>query len=110
MADPRSLAVRLAEYVAPGATSAQLPAEYLAECLAEAEAMVARAIGAAVDVPVEISERATIEAASELFHRRQAPNGVSQFAAPDGGAIRIARDPMNAARAILAPYLPMGIA
>ncbi|OIU84614.1 hypothetical protein [Microbacterium sp. AR7-10] len=110
MTDPRPLADRLAEYVVPGATAAQIPAEYLNECLAEAQAMVTQAIGTAQGVPQVISDRATIEAASELFHRKQAPNGISQYAAPDGGALRIPRDPMNAARAILAPYLPLGIA
>lgn len=106
----RSLSDRLAEYVSPEvANSPRLPADFLAECLNEAFQLVERHVGANV-VPEDVRSRAILEAASELFHRRQAPNGVSQFAAPDGGAIRIARDPMNAARAILAPFLPLGFA
>ena len=62
-------------------------------------------------IPEAVLRRAILEVGSELFHRRQAPNGFPQFATPDGGqAQRIARDPMVAARPILAPFLPMGFA
>jgi hypothetical protein len=42
--------------------------------------------------------------ASELFHRRSAPNGVAQFASFDGSPIRVAKDPMNAVYPLLMPY------
>ncbi|MFL0202126.1 hypothetical protein ACHFI2_16305, partial [Exiguobacterium acetylicum] len=61
-------------------------------------------------VPAEIRDRAVIEAGSELFHKRQAPNGISQYADASGTPLRVARDPMNVARVILAPFLPLGFA
>lgn len=105
----RSLSDRLREYVSGDARQANLPVDYLAETLREAFELVERACGSAV-VPEAVRSRAIIEVGSELFHRKQAPNGISQFAAPDGSPMRVARDPMNAARAILAPYLPLGFA
>lgn len=100
---------RLIGYVTPGARNVVADRDFTGQCVDEALALVNRACGDH-DVPAEIRERAVIEAGSELFHRRQAPNGISQFAAPDGSAQRVARDPMNAARAILQPYLPLGFA
>lgn len=56
-------------------------------------------------VPAAIHDQAVLMVASELFHRRQAPNGITQFADATGQAIRISKDPMGAANAILLPYL-----
>lgn len=63
-------------------------------------------------VPLAVLERAYLECASELYQRRSAPQGVSQFASPDGGTVPVSvgRDPMSGARLILAPYLPGGFA
>lgn len=84
---------------------------FVSDCYAEARALVDQMIGSNVAaVPAEIRTRGILEAGSELFHRRQAPNGIAQFAAVDGSAIRVARDPMVAARAILVPFLPIGFA
>lgn len=116
MADQEStertqLITRLQAYVTGDARTAIIPdAPYLGECVDEATALVGQAIGAVTTVPGEIRQRAIIEAASELFHRKQAPSGISQYAGPDGSALRMARDPMNGARAILAPFLPLGFA
>lgn len=108
--DTRSdLIGKLTKYVTPGAHSVNTDTEFIGECVDEAMALVGIAI-AAHEVPEEIRNRAVIEAGSELFHRRQSPQGISQFAAPDGGALRVARDPMNVARTILAPFLPLGFA
>lgn len=107
---PRDLIERLTKYVAPGAHSVVIvDAGFVSECVEEALALVGQVVGEHT-VPATIRDRAVIEAGSELFHRRQSPNGISQFAAPDGGALRIARDPMNVARTILAPFLPLGFA
>lgn len=104
-----ALIARLTDYVTPGAHSAAADAEFIGSCVDEALALVGQACGTNT-VPAEIRQRAVVEAGSELYHRRQSPSGISQFAAPDGSAMRIARDPMNAARTILAPFLPMGFA
>lgn len=101
---------RLTRYVTPGArTVVESDAEFTGQCVDEAVALVGQVVGDAT-VPDEIRTRAVIEAGSELYHRRQAPNGISQFATPEGAPMRVARDPMNAARAILAPFLSMGFA
>lgn len=102
---------RLTRYVTPGARNVvEADASFIGECVDEALALVGQIIGTATTVPGVIRDRAVIEAGSELFHRRAAPNGISQFAAPDGGQMRVARDPMNTARVIIAPYLPLGFA
>lgn len=61
-------------------------------------------------IPEEVLERAYIMVGAELFNQKDTKNGVSQFAAADGGAIRVARDPLIPARAILAPWLVGGFA
>lgn len=82
---------------------------YLESCWAQSVAMVdgfcVDAAGEPIDVPVAIVDRAKLEVGSELFHRRSSPQGVSQFATPDGNPIRIARDPMVAAYPLLKPYV-----
>lgn len=106
-----TLIERLTRYVTPGArTVVEQDAAFVGECVDEALALVGQVIGTATTVPSAIHDRAVIESGSELYHRRQAPNGISQFATPEGAPMRVARDPMNAARAILAPFLPLGFA
>jgi len=84
--------------------------DFLAQCLATSADLVTRYVGT-VEVPDSVLDRSVLEAASELFHRRQAPNGISQFATVDGtSAMRVARDPMVAAYPILSPFMAGGIA
>lgn len=86
------------------------PDEYVAECVEAATDLVAEHVGAA-KVPESVMARAVREVGAELFHRKSAPSGVKQFATEFGGTpLRIARDPMVAARPLLAPYLPGGFA
>lgn len=82
---------------------------YVKQCWESSVSLVDKRIGSN-DVPIAIRERAYLEVGSEFFHRRQAPNGVAQFAAFDGAPVRIARNPMVAADSVLAPFLPLGIA
>lgn len=83
---------------------------FLASTLAEAQALVGAYVGTA-EVPEPIVDRAVLEVGSELFHRRQAPNGVAQFAGDLGAApIRIARDPMVGAYPLLGRYVGPGLA
>lgn len=85
---------------------------FVAECTARATAMVDSRIGGS-PVPEAIRELAILEVGADLYHRRGARNGVASF---DGGPdsmvspMRIARDPMQAANAILRPYLGPGLA
>lgn len=74
-------------------------------CLTAGHALVTKFIGSVTGVPTEIHDQAVLMVSSELFHRRNAPNGIAQFADFGGGPIRVGSDPMVAARQILMPYL-----
>lgn len=78
-------------------------------CLTAGSALVTKYVGTVTTVPTEIVDQATLMAASELFHRRNAPNGIAQFADFGGAAVRVGSDPMVAARQILLPYLGMAV-
>lgn len=82
---------------------------FIGECWGTADGLVTRFIGSAEAVPVDVVLRATLECGSELFHRRKAPNGIAQFATPDGAPVRVARDPMVGAYPILFPFVGVGI-
>lgn len=99
------LTTRLAAYVG------DVPIDdYLRSCVDEATALVGSQVGTAV-IPQDVHDRAVMEVAAELYHRRSAPNGIKSFAdGLDGAtAIRVARDALVAARPLLAPYLPLAI-
>lgn len=78
--------------------------DFVNACWQEAELLVDAFIGSS-DVPSQVRDRAVMETGSELFHRRQAPNGIAQFSTLDGSPIRIARDPMVGAYTILRPWV-----
>jgi hypothetical protein len=82
--------------------------DYIQECLDEATALVEAFIGSAT-VPDVAKDRAVLETLSELYHRRNAPNGLSQFAGYDGQAVRVARDPMVGAYPILGRFMVIGL-
>lgn len=111
MATPELIA-SLTAYVKPGAASVSSSDEaFISDCVDEAVALVDNECGTDIDrVPVSVLNRAYIEVGSELYNRRAAPNGISQFASADGSAIRVARDPLVAARPILLPFLRGGFA
>ena len=56
-------------------------------------------------VPAQVHDQAVLMVASELFHRRSAPNGITQFADFGGNAVRLGKDPMAPAYALLLPYI-----
>ena len=96
----------LAKYV--GAPDADA---FAAQCWAEAVALVDNLFGTVPTAPEAVIDRCYLEAGSELFHRRQAPNGIAQFATPDGAApVRVARDPLIGVYPIAQPYLGGGFA
>lgn len=99
------LTTRLAAYVG------DVPVDdYLRSCVSEATSLVGSQVGNAT-IPQDVHDRAVMEVAAELYHRRSAPNGIKSFAdGLDGAsAIRVARDALVAARPLLAPYLPLAI-
>ena len=80
---------------------------FVTECLTAGHALVTKFIGTAT-VPVTVHDNAILMASSELFYRRQSPQGVTQFSSLDGNPIRAAKYPMNAARELLRPYPSSG--
>lgn len=97
-----------------GATS-DTDAAFVETCWDQASALVLQYVRGVENFPLhhpEVFHRAVLEVAAELFHRRQAPGGLTQFAAFDSSAPapRMARDPMVAAYHLLNPFLPPGIA
>ena len=77
---------------------------YVEECWDTAKDLVANYIVSA-KVPVGVLKRCYLEVGSELFHRRSAPMGISQYSAYDGAPIRIARDPLAGVYPLLNRYM-----
>ncbi len=98
-------AADLSEYV--GAAPADI--DYVEECWDTAHALVDKAVGTA-SVPAAVMKRAKLECGSELYHKRSAPMGVSQFASADGAPMRVGLDPMRSAMKVLMPFLPLSFA
>lgn len=82
---------------------------YVQDCWNTATDLVNTFIGVNV-VPATVSNRAILMCGSELFHARQAPNGIAQFSDFNGATpIRIARDPMTPAYSLLSAYMVVGL-
>lgn len=106
MATPDKLRDRMIAYVQAHGTEEE------GECdlaLPEARGLVTGYVGA-FTVPAEILNRAIIEVAADLFHRKSARNGVMELGGGDLAPFRIARDPMKAAYPMLAQFVPAGLA
>lgn len=80
---------------------------FVQQCWSTATELVTNFVGAAV-VPTAVLDRAALMCGSELFHARQAPNGIAQFTGFDGAAVRIARDPMTPVYSLLNQYMVVG--
>lgn len=104
---------------AQGQAAAQ---EDLQACVDQATALVTKYVEDNCGDPIywpdpSIRDRATLEVAADLWNRKSAPNGIvnQQFNIGTGDLgstpIRISRDPLAAARPILAPWVtPLGFA
>jgi hypothetical protein len=77
---------------------------YVQECWNIARDLIASYIQSTV-IPPQVLRRAYMEAGSELYHRRNAPMGISQYATYDGNPIRIARDPLIGVYPLLNRYM-----
>lgn len=60
-------------------------------------------------VPADLHKICIFQCASEIYHRRSAPNGIAQFASMDGSPVRVAKDPMGAVYPLLLPYVGYGV-
>lgn len=98
-------AADLKAYVGASTTDA-----FVETCWVEAEELVTQYVGPTTFVPEPVLRRACLEVGSELYHRREAPNGVAQFATLDSAPIRVARDPMVGAYPILNRFTGGGFA
>ena len=83
--------------------------DFINRCLAVGLAKVTKRIGAVTTVPVELKDLCTLAVASEWYHRRAAPGGVTQFASFDGTAYRLAKDTMTSIYAELDQYLGFAV-
>lgn len=83
--------------------------KFVTDCRDAGLALVERYIGDTVGVPSHVKDQATLIAASEIFNRRQAPAGITQFADMSGSAVRVGKDPMNAAYELLRPYVGFAV-
>lgn len=83
--------------------------DFITGCLNSAKSLVENYIGTVTTVPTHIEDQAVLIAASELFHRRSAPNGIAQFASMDGQPIRMGRDPLSAVYPLLLPFVQHGV-
>lgn len=83
--------------------------DFITGCLNSAKSLVETYIGSIETVPTHIEDQGVLICASELFHRRSAPNGIAQFASMDGSPVRVAKDPMGAVYPLLLPYVNYGV-
>ena len=78
--------------------------EFVQDCWNTAKDLIASYVQSAT-VPANVLKRCYLEVGSELFHRRSAPMGVTQFATYDGSPIRVARDPLVGVYPLLNRYM-----
>lgn len=81
---------------------------FLSSCLSTAKTLVDDFVGDNV-VPEPVKDRCYLTVGSELFHARNAPNGIAQYNEFNGAPVRIARDPMIAVYALLGNYMVVGL-
>jgi len=96
------VATDLANFVGAGSEDTA----FVTSCLSTAKDLVDDFVGDS-EVPTSILERCYLAVGSELFHVRNAPNAISQYSGDS--PIRIARDPMVAARPLLQQYVVFGV-
>lgn len=81
---------------------------FVDRCITTARILITNYVRDA-EVPEAIKDTAILTVASELFHRRSAPNGIAQFASMDGSPVRVAKDPMNSVYPLLLPFVKVGL-
>jgi hypothetical protein len=88
------------EYVGTKDTS-----DWVTKALDAGQAEVDHLIGEVTSVPEALVDLAVLAVSAEWYHRRGAPNGITQFASMDGTAYRVARDTKASIYAQLMPFL-----
>lgn len=82
--------------------------DYVQQCWDEAIALVDGFIGDNA-VPSAVVDRCYLECGAELYHRKNAPNGIAQYNEFNGAPVRIARDPMTGVYSLLGQHMVIGI-
>lgn len=82
---------------------------YVTSSYDTAVALVEAFIGTSNSVPTSIKDRCVLLVGQELFHQKDSPSGIGQFSQFDGQPIRLARDPMTPAYALLQRFMVMGL-
>lgn len=88
------------EYVGTKDTS-----DWVTQALEAGQAEVDNLIGEITTVPEALVDLSVLAVAAEWYHRRGAPNGITQFASMDGTAYRVARDTKASIYLQLLPFL-----
>ena len=81
---------------------------YVTACFEEATELVDAFIGSAT-VPQIIRNRCVLEVGARLFSRRDAKDGLAQYASLEGAPVFVARDPMVGVYPILNRYMVIGL-
>lgn len=84
--------------------ASEMDDEYVQECWDAARDLIASYVQS-TKIPSNVLKRCYLEVGSELFHRRSAPMGVSQYATFDGQPVRVARDPLVGVYPLLNRYM-----
>lgn len=94
----------LKDYVGAGSSSdAQVQGAF-----SDAQTLVTSFVGVA-DIPADVLDLCYLRVGAELFHAKNAPNGLAQFTGFDGTPVRIARNPMVSVLDILSIYMVIGL-
>jgi hypothetical protein len=83
--------------------------DFVDKCLSVGLSRVEQRIGEVTTVPDDLKDLCVLAVASEWYHRRAAPGGVTQFASMDGTAYRLAKDTMTSTYAELDKYLGFAV-
>jgi hypothetical protein len=84
--------------------------DFLQTCLATAMELVDGYItSASASVPANVLDNAYLQVGSEMYHRRFAPSGITQFASFDGSPLRMARDPLASTYPLLQRFVLGGV-
>lgn len=82
--------------------------EFIERCFDDATDLVSDYVGDKY-VPASRLALAILKTGSELYSQRDAPSGISQFSDMNSNPVRVARDPLVAAKPLLRKYV-IGIA
>jgi len=81
---------------------------FLERVLGEAAAAMTAYVGS-TPIPESVWDGCILLVGSEMFHRRNAPSGITQFVSMDGQGMRMNLDPLTPAYPILDRWVVRGV-